>query len=364
MTELENNGSNLPTSAEISTAAQATGETYFSPSYDGALIILSVMIIAINLLVISLFFYREYLQTKTNSLLISLAVSDLLAGLLGIPLIVACNAVLKAGVCTAGALIYRFIAVSTMYHILVVTLERYIYVMYPMKYINIVTAPRVLKAIAGIWLFSIFNSLIQLTWEDPTRFFKPRDSVSQQYALAYTIVGIVFCFFLPALFMAISYVSMFMVIHRQIKEIRGLYNTRATGANNQRAPIATEARALIIFVAMLSIFIICWLTFYVTGFLILLPGLHIEAIPDEVFMTVDFIRFSVSLVNPILYAFLKRDFSRALKSLCKRDGIQPGELASSSSTSRFRTLTINFSLSRSSEMYRDWNVMQSSPRAI
>lgn len=352
--ELEKNNSNLPSSTVQSAAAQDTElETYFDPTYDGALIILSVMIIAINLLVISLFFYREYLQTKTNSLLISLAVSDLLVGLLGIPLFIACNAVLKAGVCTAGVLIYRFIAVSTMYHILVVTLERYIYVMYPMKYINIVTAPRLLKAIAGVWLFSMFVSLIQLTWEDPTRFFKPRDSTSQQYALAYNIVGIVFCFFLPALFMAISYVSMFMVIHRQIKEIRGLYNTRATSANSQRAPIATEARALIIFVAMLSIFIICWLSFYVTGFLILLPGLNMEAMPQEPFMAVDFIRFSVSLVNPILYAFLKRDFSRALRSLCKSDGVQPGELASSSSTSRFRTLTINFSLSRSSEMYRD-----------
>ena len=353
-TSLENNVSYFPNTtatppSESGDAGRA--DTYFNPVFDGLLIVLSVLVIAINLLVISLFFHREYLQTKTNSLLISLAVSDLMVGLLGIPLNIACNAFLEEGVCTAAALIYRFIAVSTMYHILVVTLERYIYVMYPMKYINIVTGPRLLMAIAGLWLLSIFLSLIQLAWEDPTKFFEPRDKVWQSYALGYNIFGIVFTFFLPAVFMAISYVRMFMVIHRQIKEIRGLYNTRNGVTANQRAPIATEARALFIFALMLTVFIVCWLSFYVTGFLIFMTEL--KSLPHNALMAFDFIRFAVAFVNPILYAFLKRDFSRALKSFCRRDGVQPGEMASSNSISRFRTITINFSLSRSSDMYRD-----------
>lgn len=352
-TSLENNVSYFPntTATPPSASSYVRDETYFNPVYDGMLIVLSVLVVAINLLVISLFFHREYLQTKTNSLLISLAVSDLMVGLLGIPLNIACNAFLQEGVCSAAALIYRFIAISTMYHILVVTLERYIYVMYPMKYINIVTGPRLLMAIAGLWLLSIFFSLIQLAWEDPTKFFKPRDQVLRKLALGYNIFGIVFTFFLPAVFMAISYVRMFMVIHRQIKEIRGLYNTRNGVTANQRAPIATEARALFIFALMLTVFIVCWLSFYVTGFLIFM--MDVKSLPHNALMTFDYIRFAVAFVNPILYAFLKRDFSRALKSLCRRDGVQPGEMTSSNSVSRFRTITINFSLSRSSEMYRD-----------
>lgn len=354
--ELEHNatyGFPNTTATPLSAGPEREDITYFNPVFDGLLIVLSVLVVGINLLVISLFFYREYLQTKTNSLLISLAVSDLMVGLLGIPLNVACNAFLEEGVCIAAALIYRFIAVSTMYHILVVTLERYIYVMYPMKYINIVTGPRLFKVIAGLWLFSLFVSLIQLAWEDTTKFFQPRDEVSHKYSLGYNIFGIVFCFFLPAVFMAISYVRMFMVIHRQVKEIRGLYNMRGGVTPNQRAPIATEARALFIFALMLAIFIICWLSFYVTGFTILFM-VDMSSFPHQVFMAFDFIRFAVAFVNPILYAFLKRDFSRALRSFFRRDGVQPGEMSSSiSNVSRFRTITINFSLSRSSEMYRD-----------
>lgn len=352
--ELEHNVTYFPnTTATPPSAADNGDSSYFHPVFDGLLIVLSVFVVGINLLVISLFFHREYLQTKTNSLLISLAVSDLMVGLLGIPLNIACNAVLETGVCIAAALIYRFIAVSTMYHILVVTLERYIYVMYPMKYINIVTGPRLFKAIASLWLFALFVSLIQLAWEDITGFFLPRDEFSRKYALSYNIFGIVFCFFLPAVFMAISYVRMFMVIHRQIKEIRGLYNMRGGVTPNQRAPIATEARALFIFALMLAIFIICWLSFYVTSFMIFFVDTT-SSLPSQVIMAFDFIRFSVAFVNPILYAFLKRDFSRALRSFCRRDGVQPGEMSTSiSSVSRFRTITINFSLSRSSDSYRD-----------
>ena len=329
-------------------------DSYFHAVFDGFLILLSVAVIAVNLLVISLFVCREYLQTKTNSLLISLAVSDLLVGLVGIPMNVICNAFLGVGVCMAGALIYRFIAVSTMYHILLVTLERYIYVMYPMKYINIVTVPRLLMVIASVWIFSLFAALIQLAWLDPSNFFYQTKTPEEiRFDVGYHIFGSVFCFFLPAIIMAYSYVRMFLVIHRQIKEIRGLYNTRSAGHANQKAPIATEARALCIFAIMLTVFIICWLSFYVSGFLFaVLPG-SVLGLSDELFMAFDYIRFSVAFVNPFLYAFLKRDFSRALKSLCRRDGVQPGELASTASGSRFRTLTINFSLSRSSDMYRD-----------
>ena len=337
-------------SSPNATPASNGGSTvsYIIPVYDGFLIVLSVLVIAINLLVITLFFYREYLQTKTNSLLISLAVSDLMVGLLGIPLTVACNWVLKIGVCVSAAFIYRFIATSTMYHILVITLERYIYVMYPMKYINIVTGARVLKTIAGVWFFSLLTTLIQLAWDDPSKFFK-KDPVAARYALGYTIYSLIFCFFLPALFMAVSYVRMFLVIHHQSKQIRGQYSTRAASAN-QRSPIATEARALVIFAMMLIIFVLCWLSFYVTGFLIYLVDWH--SMPEKALLVLDFIRFAVAFINPILYAFLKRDFSRALKSLRRRrDGVQPGE--SLASNSRFRTITLNFSLSRTSDVYRD-----------
>lgn len=67
-------------------------ETYFILSYDSCLIVLSFLIMASNILVLVLFVRRRPLRTKTNLLLVSLSVSDLMMGLLGIPMNTACNA--------------------------------------------------------------------------------------------------------------------------------------------------------------------------------------------------------------------------------------------------------------------------------
>ena len=64
----------------------------FRPAYDLCLIALAVLIIAINVLVVYLFIRKDYLRTKTNSFLVSLALSDLMTGFLAIPLYLLCSA--------------------------------------------------------------------------------------------------------------------------------------------------------------------------------------------------------------------------------------------------------------------------------
>ena len=327
------------------TASGSESQSYFDPLFDGFLIMLSVAIIAINAMVIFLFFRREYLQTKTNSLLLSLAFSDLSVGLLGIPTNILCNAMLEEPVCVASVVLYRFVGVSTMYHILVITLERYTFVIYPMKYINIVTVPRLMKLIATVWFFSLFVSLIRFSWNEPDKLLeKNLTQRIKDISLIYNIAGAVFCFLLPLVIMAISYGRMFLVIHRQVKEIKSQYRHCRTAGARRKPPIATEARALIIFATMLVIFAVCWSSWYVLA--ILLFTNNIQVLPVALLQTMDFCRFGVALVNPILYAFLKRDFARALRSLFKRDGVQLGRTASE----RVRTAsTMNVSLSKVSD---------------
>jgi hypothetical protein len=62
----------------------------FRPAYDVCLIILAFLIIATNVLVVYLFINKDYLRTKTNSFLVSLAVSDFMTGFLSIPLYLSC----------------------------------------------------------------------------------------------------------------------------------------------------------------------------------------------------------------------------------------------------------------------------------
>ncbi|EDO40909.1 predicted protein, partial [Nematostella vectensis] len=280
-------------------------------------IVLSMLIVGVNSIVIYLFFTREYLQTKTNSLLVSLSISDLMVGVLGIPLNISCNALMlqrNSQVCAAGTILYRLQGVSEMTHIFATTLERYIYVMFPMKYIHIVTAARVLYLVSGVWLISLFVALIPLAWQNPNEYFVETPSKNRLlYAAIYNVFGAVFFFLLPLVIMMISYARMFVVVHRQIKEIRMQNYPRSS---SQRPPVATEARAISIFALMLSVFTVCWSSWYIMA--IMFYTGHHAMLPYELLDALDFLRFAVAFVNPILYTFLKRDFSRALRSLVRR----------------------------------------------
>ena len=70
----------------------------FKPVYDSLLIALAFFIIAINVLVVYLFLRKDYLRTKTNSFLVSLAFSDLLTGIVAIPFYLYCSLTLKPAV--------------------------------------------------------------------------------------------------------------------------------------------------------------------------------------------------------------------------------------------------------------------------
>lgn len=298
-------------------------QPYSNPAMDASLIVLSVLILVINGLVIYLFFSREYLQTKTNSLLVSLSISDLTVGLLGIPLFLACNWTMVDQVCFTSAATYRLQAVSEMAHIFMTTLERYIYVMFPMKYIRIVTAPRILNLMGGVWCFSLCITFIQAAWNDPNEFFYDLNAnpTRRFCSIVYNCFTLLVCFLIPLIVMVISYSRMFEVIHRQIKEIHQQNYPRGGTGSSQRAPVATEARAVSIFALMLSIFTLAWSSWYIIGI-----GAYFElfyrALPSGLMEFLHFFRFAVAFINPILYTFLKRDFSRALRSLVNREGLR------------------------------------------
>ena len=129
--------------------------------------VLSSLIIVANSLVIVLVYKSNQLRTITNVYLAYLAFSDLLSGLIAIPLIFACNLLPIADSvvpCTAMDLASRFIAISTILHLVIVTFERYTMIIHPMNYHRIFSKQTMTASLIFVWLFSLSVSLIQLTW--------------------------------------------------------------------------------------------------------------------------------------------------------------------------------------------------------
>lgn len=288
-------------------------KSYFEHEYDVALIFLSLAIIAANSLVIVLFVGKYQLRTKANTLLLSLAVSDLLMGSFGIPFYIACNVLYTKPICASATVIYRFIANSTILHILSITVERYISVIHPLKYFSIVTRSRVMKVIFSIWAGSLFAASVQLSWINFQR--HGYDSFEIKCNLIYNAVSTLVCFALPVISMSFIYCRVYFAVRHQILEAK---KHRVFDQKRIRGPllVTAELRAIVIFALMLGIFISFWVSWYIIALRLYISSYFHENFAVDI-VTLDvltFLRLSTSLVNPVLYTFLKQDFRKALVS--------------------------------------------------
>lgn len=271
----------------------------------GPLIAFGALIIASNSVVIALMCWKESLRTLSNIILVSLAVSDLLTGLVAIPLLFSCSIAGAIVLCISSALFIRFAAVSTVLHFVLVACDRYAMITYSMRYHTLVTRRRVLCALIAVWIISAAVSTVQMTWYDVNENLGETKREDE----AYMFILMVAFFALPLLSMLCTY------SHILVVSLRLVFASRARRANLGNEPvnsIAHDLRGTVIVISMLVLFIACWLPFYLIG---LQEHFGIQIIPGRSWQYCLFIlmRFIPPLSNPIFSAFCKRDFRHAIR---------------------------------------------------
>lgn len=276
--------------------------------------VLSCLIISANLLVIALVCRHKQLQTVTNLCLACLALSDLLSGLVAIPLIFACNLTVSNGLafCIAMDLASRFIAISTILHLLVVTFERYVMIIYPMHYYRIVSKQRMAAIMVFIWTFSLAVSLIQLIW---ISLGSTQTANVQHSEVIYSYSCFVGLVVLPLILLAAAYGRIFLVLRAQLQKIRRQLShiRNSKGARQKRG----QKRAVTILGSMILAFILGWFYYFLSS--ILYDENVVINVPPAVDIMLLFMRFGTSLVNPLLYTLFKEDFRNVLRSFIFKD---------------------------------------------
>ena len=97
---------------------------FFDPKADVPAIVLAVLIVTVNGLVLVLMARKRYLRSITNLLLCGLAVSDLLTGLVSVPLFITCGIMRQPAICISEESMARFISASIVCHLMAVTTDR------------------------------------------------------------------------------------------------------------------------------------------------------------------------------------------------------------------------------------------------
>ena len=268
---------------------------------------LSILTMVVNGFVIFLVCSKRQLRTKTNAFVVSLAVADFSFGMIAVPSLFFCSLATECTPRSKEGLIVTFVRVFILYisgtNLVSLVLERYVAVVKPLKYLTFMKRRRVIQMVLTSWgipfLFAVTLVSIKLNGIDRARTIR-----SYLYLLFEIILCVILIFFLA---------SMFFVVYNLNSRDRNL--AKQLRFNQLFVRAKTHNTSTVKWVALVTC---VFLSYY--GIMMRCSLLDItdnSPCNDEYFKIP--LRLINSGINPIAYAFFKRDIKREFKSLlCRR----------------------------------------------
>ncbi|NP_001103208.1 histamine receptor H2b [Danio rerio] len=286
-----------------------------------------------NILVCMAVATSRRLHQLSSCFILSLAVTDLLLGLLVLPLSamlelrngkwplggVFCNIYISMDVMLSSASILTLLAISV---------DRYLAISNPLFYPRRVTPRRVAIALTAIWTCSLAVSFvsINLGWNSPDFRVQNLDwsmwgegeegrTCRYEWNNNYVLLKAFGIFYLPLLVMCGMYHRIFCVAREQVRRIRAATPSSAQAAN--AAATAREHKATVTLAAVLGAFIICWFPYFTYFTYMGMWAIHPNKLTHSIVLWLGYLN---SALNPILYPALNRDFHQACGQLLCRCG--------------------------------------------
>ncbi|XP_042282304.1 trace amine-associated receptor 13c-like [Thunnus maccoyii] len=274
---------------------------------------ISLVTVALNLLVIFSISHFRQLHTPTNLLLLSLAVSDLLVGLLLMPVeIIYIEACWFLGdiVCTLYYVVDYIITSTSVANMVLLSFDRYIAICDPLHYPTKVTKRRAEICVCLCWICSVFYRILLLNdhLEQPGR---SNSCLGECVVVINYIAGVVdlaFTFIIPITVIIILYTRVFVVAVSQARAIRShiaAVSAQCSGAVTVRTTVMKAARTLGIVVV---VFLICFCPYYYSA----LAG-------EDTTVSASYAAFDIwlahfnSCLNPVIYTFFYPWFRKSIK---------------------------------------------------
>ncbi|XP_029031572.1 trace amine-associated receptor 13c-like [Betta splendens] len=272
----------------------------------------SLLTVMLNSLVVFSISHFRQLQTPTNTLLQSLAVSDLLLGLLVMPVeglryIETCW-LLGRLMCALSPYIYYCLTSSSVGHMVLISVVRYLTVCDPLQQYSKITMTNVKICICLCWTSSVmYNGLILM--EHMGHPDRVRSCYGQCVVVINYISGtvdLIVTFVGPCTVMAVLYMRVFLAALSQARVIQS--QTAAT--NTEAAPTAkkSQRKAARTLGILIVVFLMCFCPYYY-------PTLAGEDTSTGLsyFGVLAWLMMINSFVNPLIYALFYPWFRKAIK---------------------------------------------------
>ncbi|CAO2592700.1 5-hydroxytryptamine receptor 1A [Lemmus lemmus] len=282
-----------------------------------------------NACVVAAIALERSLQNVANYLIGSLAVTDLMVSVLVLPMAALYQVLNKwtLGQVTCDLFIALDVlcCTSSILHLCAIALDRYWAITDPIDYVNKRTPRRAAALISLTWLIGFLISIPpMLGWRTPEDRSDP-DACTISKDHGYTIYSTFGAFYIPLLLMLVLYGRIFRAARFRIRNESGATsyapaclerkNERNAEAKRKMA-LARERKTVKTLGIIMGTFILCWLPFFIVA--LVLPfcesSCHMPALLGAI---INWLGYSNSLLNPVIYAYFNKDFQNAFKKIIK-----------------------------------------------
>ncbi|XP_059211889.1 trace amine-associated receptor 13c-like [Centropristis striata] len=283
---------------------------------------ISALTAVLNLFIIISVSHFRQLHTPTNILLLSLAVSDSLVGLLLMP----------AGALTGthcwlfgyfGCSLFRFVSdiilSASVVNMVLISVDRYVAICDPLHYTTRITVKRVQFCVCFLWCCSVaYNSYFFLLHFNQQIYFLPcyGDCVILRDTIG-AVLDLVLNFFVPVTVIIVLYTRVFVVAVSQARAMRSNIIAVTKQISVTKKAKKSELKAARTLGVLVVVFLIC----FTPSYFLTLVGNNSVSHSNGNFIL--YLYYFNSCLNPVIYALFYPWFRKTVKLIVTLQILQP-----------------------------------------
>ncbi|XP_047432003.1 trace amine-associated receptor 13c-like [Mugil cephalus] len=282
----------------------------------------SALTVALNLLVVVSISHFRQLHTPTNALLLSLAVSDVVVGLLVMPVeglrhMETCW-LLGRLMCAVTPYVSYCLLSASLGNMVLISIDRYVAICDPLLYSSKITLNRVKVVICVCWASSLlYNGCILMGHlKEPGRFSSCHGECVVVISHISGTVDLIISFVGPCAAMVVLYARVFVVAVSQVRVMR--LQTAATTLPAPPTAKKSERKAARTLGIVITVFLLCFCPYYYPAF----AGADTST-SLSYYAMLSWIMLTNSCVNPLIYALFYPWFRKAIKLIFTLRILQP-----------------------------------------
>ncbi|XP_015687986.1 5-hydroxytryptamine receptor 2C [Protobothrops mucrosquamatus] len=325
-----------------------------------ALLILVIIVLTIggNILVIMAVSLEKKLQNATNYFLMSLAVADMLVGILVMPVSLITILYdyawpLPKQLCPIWISLDVLFSTASIMHLCAISLDRYVAIRNPIEHSRFNSRTKAIMKIAAVWTISMGISLPipVIGLQDDSRLFVNGSCVLNDEN--FVLIGSFVAFFIPLMIMVVAYCLTIQVLQKQaslflygeplkprrssmsclkkdpnVENLSMLQNHEAASHLNSPVnkegvlfrkgtmqSINNERRASKVLGIVFFLFLIMWCPFFITNIMsVLCKDACDKAVLRELLDVFVWVGYICSGVNPLVYTLFNKIYRRAFSN--------------------------------------------------